>query len=90
MMTACRKYACTTTAVHAEIFANNETARVLARRLGVTEQTIYKWKKFGSFVDRPHSAYHLLAKLTPARETIAVHLRRTLLFRLWLDVPLGA
>ncbi len=82
MMIALHKNARTTPAVRAEIAASNETARVLAQRFGVTEQTIYKWKKRESFADRSHTAHHLQTNLTPAQETIVVHLRRTLLLPL--------
>lgn len=42
---ALHKNARTTPAVRAEIAASNESARVLAQRYGITEQTVYKWKK---------------------------------------------
>ncbi len=45
MIIALHKNARTTPAIRAEIAASKESARVLAQRYGVTEATIYKWKK---------------------------------------------
>jgi len=77
-----RKNARTTPAVRAEIAASNETASVLAQRYGITEQTVYKWKKRDVFGDRSHTAHRLQTVLTPAQEAVVVHLRRTLLLPL--------
>ncbi|MCW8183058.1 IS481 family transposase, partial [Verminephrobacter eiseniae] len=40
------------------------------------------WKKREVFVDRCHTAHRLQTVLTPAQETVVVHLRRTLLLPL--------
>ena len=45
MLIALHKNARTTPAVRGEIAASNEAASVLAQRYGITEQTVYKWKK---------------------------------------------
>lgn len=82
MMIALHKNARTTPAVRAEIAASGESAAVLAARHGVTEQTIYKWKKRDVFTDRSHTAHRLQTTLTPVQEAIAVELRRTLLLPL--------
>ena len=82
MLIALHKNARTTPAVRAEIAASTETALVLAQRYGVTEQTVYKWKKRQSFNDRSHTAHRLQTQLTPAQEVIVVHLRRSLLLPL--------
>jgi hypothetical protein len=82
MLIALHKNARTTPAVRAEIAASDETASVLAQRFGITEQTVYKWKKRSVFADRSHTAHHLQTVLTPAQETAVVHLRRTLLLPL--------
>ena len=79
---ALHKNARTTPAVRAEIAASNETASVLAQRFGITEQTVYKWKKRSVFWDRSHTAHHLQTVLTPAQEIVVVHLWRTLLLPL--------
>ena len=72
------KNARTTPAVRAEIASSTERACVLAARYGVTEATIYKWKKRESFVDKSHTADRLQTTLTPAQEVIVVELRKTL------------
>ena len=82
MLIALHKNARTTPAVRAEIAASTETAAVLAQRYGITEQTVYKWKKRQSFNDRSHTAHRLQTQLTPAQEVIVVHLRRSLLLPL--------
>ncbi|WCM91757.1 IS481 family transposase [Acidovorax sp. NCPPB 2350] len=82
MLIALHKNARTTPAVRAEIAASDETASVLAQRFGITEQTVYKWKKREVFGDRSHTAHRLQTVLTPAQETVVVHLRRTLLLPL--------
>lgn len=50
-----------------------------AVRYGVTEATIYKWKKRESLVDKSHTADRLQTTLSPAQEAIVVELRKTLL-----------
>lgn len=82
MLIALHKNARTTPAVRAEIAASDETASALAQRFGITEQTVYKWKKREVFGDRSHPAHRLQTVLTPAQETVVVHLRRTLLLPL--------
>ena len=82
MLIALHKNARTTPAVRAEIAASSENASVLARRYGITEQTVYKWKKREVFSDRSHTAHRLQTVLTPAQESVVVELRRTLLLPL--------
>ncbi len=66
-----------------KIAASTEPARVLALRHGITEQTVYKWKKRDSVQDRSHNTAHRLqTQLTPAQEVVVVHLRRSLLLPL--------
>src|SRR6218665_1465660 len=82
MSMALHKNAPTTPAVRADIAASSQTASVLAQRYGITEQTVYKWKKREVFGDRCHTAHRLQTVLTPAQETVVVHLRHTLLLPL--------
>ena len=82
MLIALHKNARTTPAVRAEIAASTETAPVLAQRYGISEQTVYKWKKREAFGDRSHIAHRLQTVLSPAQEAIVVQLRRTLLLPL--------
>ena len=69
MLIALHKNARTTPAVRAEIAASDETASVLTQRFGITEQTVYKWKKRDVFGDRSYTAHHLRTVLTPEQET---------------------
>lgn len=82
MLIALHKNARTTTAVRGEIAASNETASVLAQRYGITEQTVYKWKKCSVFGGRSYTAHRLQTVLTPRQEVIVVHLRSSLLLPL--------
>ena len=59
-----------------------EPASALASRYGITEQTVYKWKKRQTFTDRSRTAHSLQTQLTPAQESVVVHLRRALLLPL--------
>src|SRR6056297_451794 len=74
--------ATTTPKIRAEIQASAEPAPVLAERFGITEQTVWKWRKRDSVQDRSHTAHRLQTTLTPAQEAVAVSLRRTLLVSL--------
>ena len=56
MLIALHKNARTAPAVRGEIAASSETASALAARYGITEQTVYKWKKRSVFSDRSHTA----------------------------------
>mgnify|MGYP001574945773 CR=1 FL=1 len=84
MLIALHKQARTTPHVRAQIAASDEPVAVLARRYGVTEPTIYKWKRRADVYARPHTAPRLQTTLTPGQEAIGVYLRRAL----WL--PLDA
>lgn len=59
MLIGLHKNARTTPAVRAEVAASDETASVLAQCFGITEQTVYKWKKRSVFCDRSHTAHRL-------------------------------
>lgn len=66
-----------TPAVRAEVARSGELARALPNRFGITEQTVYKWKKREVFTDRSHMAHRV--QTTLAQEVGVVELRRTLL-----------
>ena len=57
MLIALHMKARTTPAVRAEIMASDETASILAQRYGITEQTVYKWKKCDVFADRSPTTF---------------------------------
>jgi transposase InsO family protein len=82
MMIALHKNARTTPAIRAEIASSADSAASLAQRFGITEATVYKWKKRTSFQDCSHTAHRLQTTLTPAQERVVVELRRTLLLPL--------
>ncbi len=64
----------------AEIAASSESTRALAKRFGVSELTIAKWRKRASVNEgAPH---RLQTTLSPAQEAIVVELRKSLLLPL--------
>ena len=82
MLIQLHSQATTTPKIRAEIQASREPASVLAERFGITEQTVWKWRKRDSVQDRSHTAHRLQTTLPPAQEAVAVSLRRTLLVSL--------
>ncbi len=82
MLITLHKNACTTPAIRAEIAASNESTRALAKRFGVSELTIAKWRKRASVNDLPHTPHRLQTTLSPAQEAIVVELRKSLLLPL--------
>lgn len=78
MMIALHKNARTTPAIRAEITASGDSAAALAQRFGITEATVYKWKKRASVHDASHTPHRLQTTLTPAQERVVVELRRML------------
>lgn len=68
----------TTPARRAYIQCSTEPVAVLARELGVSEDTIRRWRGRDSVEDRSHSAQRLQTTLTPAQEAVVVALRQTL------------
>ena len=82
MMSALHKNACTTPAIRSEIAASTDGAVALAKRYGITEATVYKWKKCTSMHGASHTPHRLQTTLTPAQEHLVVELRRTLLLPL--------
>jgi len=82
MMIALHKNARTTPAIRAEIAASGDSAAALAQRFGISEATVYKWKKRTSVHDASHTPHRLQTTLTPAQERVVVELRRTLLLPL--------
>lgn len=65
MMIALHKNARTTPAIRAEIASSTASAASLAQRFGVTEATVYKWKKRTSFQDCSHTAHRAPAANHP-------------------------
>lgn len=82
MLISLHKQATTTPKVRAAIQASTEPAWMLAERHGISEQTVWKWRKRDGVHDRSHTAHRLQTTLTPAQEAVAVALRTTLLLPL--------
>ncbi len=82
MLISLHKQATTTPKVRAAIQASTEPAWMLAKRHGISEQTVWKWRKRDGVHDRSHTAHRLQTTLTPAQEAVAVALRTTLLLPL--------
>ena len=68
MMVRLHKNATTTPATRRYIQSSNLPVRRLARELGVSEDTIRRWKKRTDVEDRPHTAHRLQTNLTPFQE----------------------
>lgn len=76
------KNATTTPARRAYIQSSPLSVAALAVELGVSEDTIRRWKKRDTVEDRPHTAHRLQTTLTPAQEAVVLALRETL----WLPL----
>ncbi len=72
------KNATTTPARRTYIQASSKPVRELAQELGVSEDTIRRWKKRDTVEDRSHTAHRLQTTLSPEQEAIVLVLRRTL------------
>jgi transposase InsO family protein len=82
MLISLHKQATTTPKIRAEIQASTEAAWIVGERYGISEQTVWKWRKRDSVLDRSHTPHRLQTTLTPAQEAVAVELRRLLLLPL--------
>ena len=79
MLISLHKQATTTPRIRAAIQAGDEPAWLVAERFGISEQTVWKWRKPDSVQDRSHTPHRLQTTLTPAQEAVAVVLRQALL-----------
>lgn len=82
MLISLHKQATTTPKTRAAIQASGEPAWLVAERYGISEQTVWKWRKRDSVQDRSHTPHRLQTTLTPAQEAVAVVLRHALLLPL--------
>ena len=82
MLISLHKQATTTPNIRAAIQASDEPAWLVAERYGISEQTVWKWRKRDSVLDRSHTPHRLQTTLTPAQEAVAVVLRQALLLPL--------
>ncbi len=79
LLISLHKQATTPPKVRAALQASDEPAWVLADRYGLSEQTVWKWRKRDDVHDLSHTPHKLQTTLTPAQEAVAVALRTTLL-----------
>jgi transposase InsO family protein len=82
MLISLHKQATTTPKIRSAIQASAEPAWVVAERYGISEQTVWKWRKRDSVHDLSHTPHKLQTTLAPAQEAVAVTLRTTLLLPL--------
>ena len=82
MLISLHKQATTTPKIRTAIQASPEPAWMVAERHGISEQTVWKWRKRDSVHDRSHTPHRLQTTLTPAQEAVAVALRKSLLLPL--------
>ncbi|WP_089729034.1 IS481 family transposase [Candidatus Thiosymbion oneisti] len=64
------------------IQTSNQSVTQLADELGVSEDTIRRWKGRDGVADSSHTPHRLQTTLTPAQETVVVERRKTLLLPL--------
>jgi len=74
--------ATTTPKIRAYIQQSTASHLGLARELGVSVDTILRWRKRTDVYDASHTPHRLQTILTPAQEVVTVALRRTLLLSL--------
>jgi len=74
--------ATTTPKTRCYIQASNQSVTQLANELGVSEDTIRRWKRRDGITDGSHIPHRLQTTLTPAQERVVVELRKTLLLPL--------
>lgn len=76
MKTRLHANATTTPKTRALIQQSREPVVVLARRFGVSETTIYRWRKRDTVEDRSHARHNRGQATTPEDEAIIIELRR--------------
>ncbi|WP_133513374.1 DDE-type integrase/transposase/recombinase, partial [Candidatus Thiosymbion oneisti] len=74
--------ATTTPKTRQYIQASNQSVTQLADELGVSEDTVRRWKQRDGVADGSHTPHRLQTTLTPAQEAVVVELRKTLLLPL--------
>jgi transposase InsO family protein len=78
MMMRLHKLATTTPAKRAYIQKSKATAGELVRELGVSYNTIARWRSRDDVADRSHRPQRIATNLTPEEERLAVELRQSL------------
>ncbi|MDD9864089.1 MAG: DDE-type integrase/transposase/recombinase, partial [Gammaproteobacteria bacterium] len=72
------KLAKTTPATRAYIQRSSKTGPALARELGISLQTVYKWKHAGRVLDGSHARHHQNTSTSPEQQEIVRELRQRL------------
>ena len=66
--------ACTTPATRAYIQCSGKSGLVLSRELGVSVQSVYKWRKADRVLDGSYRRHHLGQSTPPLHEEIIIEL----------------
>ncbi|WP_165741579.1 helix-turn-helix domain-containing protein, partial [Candidatus Thiosymbion oneisti] len=74
--------ATTTPKTRQYIQASHQSVTQLADELGVSEDTIRRWKRRDGVADGSHTPHRLQTTLTPTQKAVVVELRKTLLLPL--------
>ncbi len=74
--------ATTTPKIRRYIQQSDKSERALAKELGISVDTVRRWRKRDEVHDRSHTAHRLQTTLTEAQEAVVVELRRSLLLPL--------
>ena len=82
MQVRLHKNATTTPKTRAMIQASDKPMTALAEQLGVTVETIARWKHRDTVEDRSHTPHRLQTTLSPAQEAVVLAIRETL----WLSL----
>ena len=82
MLISLHKQATTTPKIRAAIQVSTDPAWMVAERYGISEQTVWKWRKRDSVHDLSHTPHKLQTTLSPAQEAVAATLRTKLLLPL--------
>lgn len=74
--------ATTTPKIRLYIQQSDKSHEALAKELGISVDTVRRWRKREEVHDRSHTAHRLQTTLTEAQEAVVVELRRSLLLPL--------
>ena len=74
--------ATTTPKTRRYIQQSKKTDKSLAKELGISIDTVRRWRKRNDVHDRSHTAHRLNTTLSEAQEAVVIELRRSLLLSL--------
>ena len=90
MLVRLHSQATTTPKIRAAIQTCDDPAWMVSEGYGISEQIVLKWRHRGSVEDRSYTLHRLQTTLSPAQESVAVALRKTLLVSLESTPKRGA